>query len=408
MHAAKAIRAFFHRHFHCSHRQRFQAVVEAVIGLVRGRKASLTAIGRNMVVGVAPKHAIKRVDRLLNNARLHGERRDWYRTIASLAMKGRDRPIVLLDWTDLGRGLSALRAAVAIPGRSIPIYEEVHPSSKEGNRKVHQRFLHALEFVTRGARPILVADAGFRTPFFWACSEAGFDFVVRLRGDGIVRFERNPVHFRTLWKKASRRPQCLGIGRPHDSSRGGRLLRLVLGAKTKRRIRSSDGSYQRRSLEPWLLATTLHSEAALDIVAVYAARMRIEESFRDTKSVRYGWDLHARTGDPERAATLLLLAALAYLVVAMAGLHAESDGVARYFQANTARRRVLSLFRLGELYMRRVFVRLAPPALLRAVVATLATPDTPAHRRYGGPPPHDLWCSDCGDHLAMYGWPPAE
>jgi hypothetical protein len=96
-----------------------------VTGLIRAGKASLTEIGRNMVVSVSPKHAIKRVDR---------------------------------------------------PGRSLPVYEEVHPKSKEGNRRVHDRFLQSLKVVTSGTRPILVADAGFRTPFFWACASAGFDF----------------------------------------------------------------------------------------------------------------------------------------------------------------------------------------------------------------------------------------
>lgn len=383
--------------------------MDAVVGLIRGGKASLTSIGRNMVVAVAPKHAIKRVDRLLGNAKLRLEVREWYRQIAMLAMKGRSRPVVLLDWTDLGRGLSALRAAVAIPGRSIPIYEEVHPSSKDGNRRVHERFLQALKAVTRGTRPILVADAGFRTPFFWACADAGFDFVIRLRGQGIVRFSTSPVHFRSLWKKASTRPQCLGIGKPHDTSRQGRLLRLVLGAKTKRRSRSTDGTYQRRFLEPWLLATTLQNEAASDIVAVYAKRMRIEESFRDTKNLRYGWDAHGRTDDIGRATVLLLLAALAYLVVTLAGLRAEDQGLTPYFQANSNRkRRVLSLIRLGELYLRSLSVRLAPLRALRAVVAKLAIPDTPAHRRYGGPPPHNLWCFDCGDRFANYGWPLSE
>ena len=408
MHVARTIRAFFEEHFHCSHRQRFRAVVDAVTGLVRGGKASLTSIGHHMVVAVAPKHAIKRVDRLLGNAKLRLEIRDWYRRIAMLAMKRQSRPLVLLDWTDLGQGLSALRAAVAIPGRAIPIYEEVHPSSKEGNRRVHERFLQSLKEVTQGTRPILVADAGFRTPFFFACADAGFDFVIRLRGDGIVRFSSEPVHFRTLWKRASTQPQCLGMGKPHDSSRGGRLLRLVLGAKTKRRIRTDDGSYERRSLEPWLLATTLENEAASDIVAVYASRMRIEESFRDTKNLRYGWGAHGRTADVDRASVLLLLAALAYLVVTLAGLDAEARGLAKYFQANTRKQRVLSLFRLGELYLLSLFARLASLSALRSCVATLAIPDTIAHRRYGRSPPHVLWCFDCGDRFAMCGWPLAE
>jgi hypothetical protein len=41
-----------------------------VTGLIRAGKASLTEIGRNMVVSVSPKHAIKRVDRLLSNGKL--------------------------------------------------------------------------------------------------------------------------------------------------------------------------------------------------------------------------------------------------------------------------------------------------------------------------------------------------
>lgn len=406
MHVATTIRAFLEREFHCSHRQRFRAVVDAVTGLVRGGKASLTSIGRHMVVPVAPKHAIKRVDRLLGSSKLRLEVRDWYRQIALLAMQGTTRPIVLLDWSDLGRGLSVLRAAVAIPGRSLPIYEEVHPSSKEGNRRVHHRFLQSLKAVTEGMQPILVADAGFRTPFFWSCGDAGFDFVIRLRGDGIVRFSDRSVHFRTLWQQASARPQCLGLGRPHDTSRGGRLLRIILGRKTKRRIRSTDGDYQRRSIEPWLLATTLQNEEAADIDAVYASRMRIEESFRDTKNLRYGWDAHRRTDDVGRATNLLLLAALAYFVVALAGLDAEEQGLAKYFQANsTQKRRVLSLIRLGEHYLHSLVARLAPVSILRSLVGTLAIPDSPAHRRYGGPPPHKLFCSDCGDHFATYGWP---
>src|SRR5690606_2979403 len=158
-------------------------------------------------------------------------------------------------------------------------------------------------------------------------ADAGFDFVIRLRGDGIVRFSRKPISFRKLWSQASTRPQCLGLGKPHDTSRQGRLLRLVLGGKMKRRVQADDGSYQRRALEPWLLATTLENEAASDIVAVYATRMRIEESFRDTKNVRYGWDAHKRTHDPGRATVLLLLAALAYLIVTLAGLAAQERGL---------------------------------------------------------------------------------
>jgi hypothetical protein len=46
---ARTIRAFFERHFHCNHRQRFRAVSDAVTGLIRAGKASLTARGTRLV-----------------------------------------------------------------------------------------------------------------------------------------------------------------------------------------------------------------------------------------------------------------------------------------------------------------------------------------------------------------------
>lgn len=408
MHAANEIRAFLARHFHSGHAQRFRAVTDAVIGIIRGGRASVTSIGRNMPTPIAPKHAIKRADRLLGNTKLLGELGSWYRQIARLVIAKQKRPLVLLDWTDLGHGLASLRAAVAIPGRSIPIYEEVHRKSDGDKRRVHRRFLQRLRAVTEGAELILVADAEFRTPFFGACMDVGLDFVIRLRGGGIVDFGRKRTRFRNLWRRASNQARCLGMGIPHNGARQGRLLRIVLGPRTKRRPKRTDDAYQARAVEPWLLATTLENEAAAHIVAVYEARMRIEESFRDTKSISYGWDVHGRTRHPDRARILLLLAALAYLVVVLAGIEAENRGANRRYQANTTRsRRVLSLFRLGILVLMREPSVLAPLKHLRALVDTLGVPDTPAHRRYGRSPPHALFCHDCGEHFAAYGWPPA-
>jgi hypothetical protein len=107
--------------------------------------------------------------------------------------------------------------------------------------------------------------------------------------------------------------------------------------------------------EPWLLATSLEGTSAKRIVAIYATRMQIEETFRDAKNHRFGWSFeHARSKSSKRLEILLLLATLGMLAVTLIGTAAENRGVHLRHQANTIRaRRVLSLFFLGVAIIQR-------------------------------------------------------
>ena len=89
-------------------------------------------------------------------------------------------------------------------------------------------------------------------------------------------------------------------------------------------------------------------------MAIYATRMQIEETFRDTKSVRFGWSFrHASTRHSQRYAVMLLLATLARMVLTLIGIAAETKRFHVRFQGNTIRHRsVLSLFQLGPLILR--------------------------------------------------------
>ncbi len=53
------------------HRTRATALVAAVHSLVEGAFLTVTALGRGLRNGVASKHNIKRMDRLLSNCHLH-------------------------------------------------------------------------------------------------------------------------------------------------------------------------------------------------------------------------------------------------------------------------------------------------------------------------------------------------
>lgn len=344
------------------HQARFSMVLVAVDALLRGGRLTLTCLGRWLEGSAMPKHRIKRVDRFLGNSRVHREIPLWYRALAARLLANVSRPVVLVDWTQTIGSFQALVAAVPFLGRAIPIYAEVHPHSLLGNRRVHDAFLARLGDVLSGRRPIIVADAGFRTPFFASIQRRGWDFVIRLRGAGILRRwsmnvrERDPrLKFRRAFAMATEAAQCLGRWRPYASNANHSRtteFTIVLGARSPRganQQRPKVDAYQRRALEPWLLATTLKGQDPHRIVALYAMRMQIEETFRDTKNARLGWALeHAGSHDTSRQSVLLLVASLALAATLLAGAAVERRGGTARLQANTVRkRRVLSLYRVG-------------------------------------------------------------
>lgn len=337
------------------HVARLKAVFFAVESLIHGGRLSLTAIGRAARGAVRPKHSVKRIDRLLGNRHLHGERLVFARALADLLLT-QGRPMILVDWTKLSGKLYALVAAVPFRGRAVPLYVEVHNEKLYGTPKVEKRFLKALaKSIPPGIRPLIVTDAGYRTPWFSAVKALGWDYLGRLQG--AVK-----VCLKGAWRRADRvrvgnKPIDLGqIPAVKTARTTHRVICARPAKKPKRRRQRS--KYDRTSLETrrrrakanWVLATSLQTETAEQLIKLYARRMEIEEMFRDIKSARFGWSLeHARTQSPRRYEVLLLLAALAMLLVLLVGMVGENNDLHYAYQANTTRnRRVLSLVTLGR------------------------------------------------------------
>jgi hypothetical protein len=116
-----------------------------------------------------------------------------------------------------------------------------------------------------------------------------------------------------------------------------------------------------------LLATSLPHEpgSSRKIKQLYAQRMQIEETFRDTKSHRWGFGLsYARCSGGRRLEVLLLVAALASLVLWLVGLCGRAQDWSRRLRVNTERRRpVLSTVFIGRQLLRRSALELPPWAL---------------------------------------------
>lgn len=347
------------RHIHLA---RVRVVFAAVRTLIRSGRLSLTSLGRAIAEQTSPKHGIKRMDRLLGNSRLHSERLIFYRAIARRVLPQHSRPLVIVDWTAVTPKFWAIVAAVPCEGRAIIVYAETHPISRYLKPYVNSAFLFRLKKVLPvGCRPVIVADAGFRSPFMKLVARYGWDYLIRLRGPAKIRrgAGRPWVNIPFIFGQAgSSTPTDFGDVEIGQQVR--HVCRLVGTSNTIQhrsyRCRTRGGVSVRRERraahEPWLLATSLDVEPGR-VVEMYRHRMQIEETFRDAKSYRFGFALtHARTKSTRRADVLLLLAALGHLFAVLLGIAAEAGRLQRHFQANTLKtRRVLSLPMLGRLLL---------------------------------------------------------
>ena len=270
-------------------------------------------------------------------------------------LRGKQRPVILIDWTPLEPRHVILAAAVPVDGRALIVYSEAHPISKLANPSVQRCFLQKLrKLLPTECRPIIVTDAGFMNPWFRAVQSMGWDFVGRLRGTRLMRPANSNgdwMYLKSLFPKVKLKAQDLGIlGITPNQTFEARVI-ISRRPKKKADIRGQnpERKARRRASEPWVLATSLENTSAAKIVRFYATRMQIEETFRDTKNHRFGWNFrHAMSRSPERIQVLLLLATLGMLAVTILGQAAESIGLQRRYQANTIRKhRVLSLFVLG-------------------------------------------------------------
>ncbi len=331
-------------------------LLRAVEALLVGRRLTLMELARHFPGAERIKAPLKRLDRLLGNRAVQAWRVHCYQT-ALLWLLRMPRPVLIVDWSDVraDRRWQLLRAAVVARGRAITVYEEVHPLARLGSPRVEAAFLKRLRgLLPAAARPILLADAGFRVPWFQAVEALGWQFVARVRHRSRVRFpgvspKNRWIASKALCARATSRAVSLGEAELTESKRFACRLVLVRRRRlgrvhlTRRGERAQGGHSRkmaRREREPWLLAASV-SLAALsagEIVALYAQRMQIEQSFRDLKSHRYGAAFEdSLTRDPRRLEMLLLIHLLATLAAWLEGLAAvtarlaaQPDGTTRW------------------------------------------------------------------------------
>jgi hypothetical protein len=346
----------------------------------------LSAIALRLSGSTTLKHRIKSVDRLLGNSGLHLARSALYGAVAQRWLQGLSQLLVVVDWSDLSRDQrwQLLRASVVVEGRSVTLYEEVHPQKLLCNADVHRRFLRRLsEILPTGVRLIVMTDAGFHAPWFKMVIEQGWEFVGRIRGRNRVRWGDDDAWTpaRDLYSRARAKTLDLGLGAYARSNpvavRGvlskrpskGRSCLNMYGAKRTGRSSSKNA---RSAREPWLLASSvgLKHLTADTIVGLYSQRMRIEQSFRDTKNLRVGLGLEvARSRSKQRLEMLLLLGHLASFVQRLIGESARQQQLELHFMSKRRTdRQEISTVTLGRRILN------ATPQYLRQLLPWKAMP----------------------------------
>lgn len=352
------------------HSKRLTTLICAIKTLSEHQQLSITGLGRALKSQTSAKHNIKRMDRLVGNAWLQSERFQIYSVIARWLLRRCTQPIIIVDWSDLSadREQQLLRASIPVGGRSLTLYEEVHPLKHYANPQVHRYFMERLrEILPKEACPIIVTDAGFRGTWFKLVNSMGWHWVGRVRNREFVRFldTSDWIPCKNLYVKATQHPKRLGcalLSRADPTEvvlhvfkkpKQGRISKSKFGQKTHN---ARSNKIANREREPWLIATSrsLSHLTAKQVILIYRQRMQIEEGFRDLKCERYGLGLsNSLTKTAKRLEILLLLGALALVVLWITGVTAIKQKHQYRYQSNTTRsRNVLSSIFMGMQIMR--------------------------------------------------------
>jgi len=355
MHASKVLHKLITRSAPSIHQTRLTSLIAAVTSAASGAKLCITSLGRGLSGPTLDKHKIKRVDRLVSNRHLYQECTKIYAALTEFVLANRSQPIIIIDWSPLCGDLShqLLRAAVPVGGRSITLYEEVHPAAKLGNRRVQHRFMDRLAAIVPGnCSPIIVADSGFSTPFFRYVEEKlRWQWVGRIRGRHFLASAEDPTNWtsvKTLFGLATTRIKVLG---PVLWVRNNPLLSHVLIVRNRKKNRKTltmrdqkprakrNQVHVKRNTEPWVLvySDSLSERPPHEIVSIYRRRMQIELGFRDCKSDSYGLGMcERRHVSIERRAVLCLIASCTTLLLWCLGKAVHGSKYLRGLRVNSS------------------------------------------------------------------------
>jgi hypothetical protein len=196
------------------------------------------------------------------------------------------------------------------------------------------------EILPRDVDVMVLADRGFGDQKFFAWLDTiGWGYVIRFRQIITIAMDGESKPARDWMPPSGHAKMLRDVRITHDKTP---IAAVVL-------------KHQKGMKEAWCLATNRAELGAAEIVARYARRFTIEETFRDIKDNHFGMGLSAtHIGTPERRDRLLFISAVAQALLTLLGAAGEECGLDRTLKANTVARRTMSLFNQGSYWYRRI------------------------------------------------------
>jgi len=212
--------------------------------------------------------------------------------MTQILLKSLPLPLIIIDWSPLtdDQSQQLLRAALPVGGRTITLYDEVHPDKKLGNRRVQHQFLLTLQqLLPAHVIPIVVADSGFLAPFFREVERLGWHWLGRIRNRDFIAFADCPGQWQAakgLYAKATRKAKLLGPALwVRSNPLPGQRVSFYRPAKGRKQLtvhkqpaQSKQSRQQaKREKELWLLVVSqsLKAYSAIRVVNYYRVRMQI-------------------------------------------------------------------------------------------------------------------------------------
>jgi Transposase DDE domain len=321
------------------HAQRVASLRDGVDGVLHAASLGVRAIGQGLAIanGLAPRHAIKQVDRLLSNPKLMREEvaRCWVRFVVAK----RKELIVNFDWTEFQDSDQAMivLGTQTEHGRSTPlVWKTVTHSELKDQRNAHEDELLGLfaDVLPPGVRVTVVADRGFSDiKLYRFLQELGFEYIIRFRGVVFVESADGERRKAKDWLGAGGRMRVL---RGTRVTAEGQPVPIVVCVQ------------QQQMQEPWLLASSRNDLPSTAITRRSGKRFTVEETFRDVKNPHLGLGLKQTVMERnDRRDALFLLAVLAHTLLTLLGKAGEELGMDRWLGAT--RPRQYSRFRQGQM-----------------------------------------------------------
>lgn len=321
------------------HKKRVASVTNAVIGLLNGKVATISNIGRGLagIKGTSQKHGIKQIDRLCSNEKF--DVKIYQKRLTQLIVAKRKELLVAIDWTCFARDkhITLTAKAVTKHGRASPlVWLTVHTDQLTGRKVKYENILlnKLKQYLPEGIKVIILADREFGSieRFERLKLEYGFEYVIRFR-------KNTYVYHKGVDKKAG------------DWLKRGFSSRTFTGAAITRQqyqVNKIAVVRDKGMKDTWCLACSISSISLKTIKKYYNKRWSTECSYRDEKDIYFGFGLYkSRVKDVKRRDRLLAIIAIATIILTLLGEVSEKLGLDKQIKANTTKTRTHSLFTQG-------------------------------------------------------------